>query len=162
MHLTSSYALQKGCGYNPYCQTQGLRRPCMFCPSNCHCAHAGVGMFGTKAGMMTYFMENGKRVAATVLALEEGNIVTMVKTDDTDGYNAVQVNGTGTSAHAPRAAAKCSMRCMLARICRSLNSKPHHAACNNAAPPCASLVQTPQRRYACCSYPAKRSAPGCS
>eukprot|EP00197_Chlamydomonas_leiostraca_P016214 CAMPEP_0202862896 /NCGR_PEP_ID=MMETSP1391-20130828/3760_1 /ASSEMBLY_ACC=CAM_ASM_000867 /TAXON_ID=1034604 /ORGANISM="Chlamydomonas leiostraca, Strain SAG 11-49" /LENGTH=253 /DNA_ID=CAMNT_0049542485 /DNA_START=67 /DNA_END=828 /DNA_ORIENTATION=+ len=52
---------------------------------------AGVGLFGTKAGMMSYFTEDGLCVPATVLALEEGNIVTMVKTDETDGYNAVQV-----------------------------------------------------------------------
>lgn len=52
---------------------------------------AGVGIFGTKAGMMTYFTPEGAAVPATVIALEEGNIVTMVKTQDTDGYDAVQV-----------------------------------------------------------------------
>jgi ribosomal protein L3 len=50
-----------------------------------------VGIFGTKAGMMTYFTPEGAAVPATVIALEEGNIVTMVKTQDTDGYDAVQV-----------------------------------------------------------------------
>ena len=48
-------------------------------------------MFGTKAGMMSYFTEEGLCVPATVIALEEGNIVTAIKTDETDGYNAVQV-----------------------------------------------------------------------
>jgi hypothetical protein len=52
---------------------------------------AGVGIFGTKAGMMTYFTPEGAAVPATVIALEEGNIVTMVKTKETDGYDAVQV-----------------------------------------------------------------------
>jgi len=52
---------------------------------------AGVGIFGTKAGMMTYFTPDGAAVPATVIALEEGNMVTMVKTKDTDGYDAVQV-----------------------------------------------------------------------
>lgn len=51
---------------------------------------AGVGLFGTKAGMMSFFTEDGLCVPATVIALEAGNIVTMVKTDETDGYNAVQ------------------------------------------------------------------------
>lgn len=51
---------------------------------------AGVGLFGTKAGMMSYFTPEGLCVPATVIALEEGNIVTMIKTDETDGYNAVQ------------------------------------------------------------------------
>lgn len=52
---------------------------------------AGVGIFGTKAGMMTYFTPEGAAVPATVIALEEGNIITMVKTQETDGYDAVQV-----------------------------------------------------------------------
>ncbi|GLC47033.1 Plastid ribosomal protein L3, imported to chloroplast, large ribosomal subunit [Pleodorina starrii] len=50
-----------------------------------------LGVLGTKAGMMTYFTENGLCVPATVIALEEGNVVTQVKTEDTDGYNAVQI-----------------------------------------------------------------------
>lgn len=53
---------------------------------------AAVGIYGTKAGMMSYFTEDGLCVPATVIALEEGNIVTAVKTDETDGYNAVQVS----------------------------------------------------------------------
>lgn len=50
-----------------------------------------VGIFGTKAGMMSFFTEDGLCLPATVIALEEGNYVTQVKTVDTDGYNAVQV-----------------------------------------------------------------------
>lgn len=33
----------------------------------------------TKAGMMSYFTEDGLCIPATVIALEEGNIVTMVR-----------------------------------------------------------------------------------
>ncbi|KAG2428382.1 hypothetical protein HYH02_014398 [Chlamydomonas schloesseri] len=50
-----------------------------------------MGVLGTKAGMMSYFTEDGLCVPATVIALEEGNVVTQVKTADTDGYNAVQI-----------------------------------------------------------------------
>lgn len=50
-----------------------------------------MGLLGTKAGMMSFFTPDGLCVPATVIALEEGNIVTQVKTEDTDGYNAVQV-----------------------------------------------------------------------
>lgn len=50
-----------------------------------------MGVLGTKAGMMSFFTPDGLCVPATVIALEEGNIVTQVKTEDTDGYNAVQV-----------------------------------------------------------------------
>lgn len=50
-----------------------------------------MGVIGTKAGMMSFFTADGLCVPATVIALEEGNIVTQVKTADTDGYNAVQI-----------------------------------------------------------------------
>ncbi|KAI7753326.1 hypothetical protein M8C21_029458 [Ambrosia artemisiifolia] len=52
---------------------------------------AGVGLMGTKLGMMTYFEPTGKVVPVTVIGFREGNVVTQVKTDETDGYNAVQV-----------------------------------------------------------------------
>ena len=52
---------------------------------------AGVGVMGTKMGMMTVFTEDGKAVPCTVVGFHEGNIVTQVKTSATDGYTAVQV-----------------------------------------------------------------------
>ncbi|KAK9131496.1 hypothetical protein Sjap_011983 [Stephania japonica] len=52
---------------------------------------AGIGVMGTKLGMMTYFEPNGKVVPVTVVGFKEGNIVTQVKTEATDGYNSVQV-----------------------------------------------------------------------
>lgn len=52
---------------------------------------AGVGMMGTKMGMMTVFTDDGKAVPCTVVGFHEGNVVTQVKTDATDGYTAVQV-----------------------------------------------------------------------
>ncbi|KAL4446359.1 hypothetical protein ABPG77_003166 [Micractinium sp. CCAP 211/92] len=51
---------------------------------------AGVGVFGTKAGMMQFY-KNGAALPATVIALEGGNIVTQVKSAEKDGYTAVQV-----------------------------------------------------------------------
>ena len=45
---------------------------------------------GLLAGMMSFFTPEGLCVPATVVALEPGNVVTMIKTDETDGYNAVQ------------------------------------------------------------------------
>lgn len=55
-----------------------------------HSYITGVGIFGTKAGMTTLY-RNGLALPATVIALEEGNVVTQVKSVDTDGYTAVQV-----------------------------------------------------------------------
>ncbi|KAK6945698.1 hypothetical protein RJ641_013242 [Dillenia turbinata] len=46
---------------------------------------------GTKLGMMTYFESSGNVVPVTVVGFREGNIVTQVKTQATDGYDAVQV-----------------------------------------------------------------------
>ncbi|XAR63366.1 hypothetical protein NMG60_11023277 [Bertholletia excelsa] len=52
---------------------------------------AGIGVMGTKLGMMSYFEPDGTVVPVTVVGFREGNIVTQVKTEATDGYNAVQV-----------------------------------------------------------------------
>ncbi|KAK4270035.1 hypothetical protein QN277_023122 [Acacia crassicarpa] len=52
---------------------------------------AGVGVMGTKLGMMSYFEPDGKVVPVTVVGFKEGNIVTQIKTEATDGYNAVQL-----------------------------------------------------------------------
>ncbi|KAL0919808.1 hypothetical protein M5K25_011928 [Dendrobium thyrsiflorum] len=52
---------------------------------------AGVGVMGTKLGMMSYFEPEGTVVPVTVVGFREGNIVTQVKTAATDGYDAVQV-----------------------------------------------------------------------
>ena len=50
-----------------------------------------MGMFGTKAGMTQIFTPEGLSLPATVIALEDGNVVTQVHTMDKSGYNAVQV-----------------------------------------------------------------------
>nr|KYP53575.1 hypothetical protein KK1_024468 [Cajanus cajan] len=52
---------------------------------------AGIGVMATKLGMMSYFQPDGEVVPVTVVGFKEGNIVTQIKTDATDGYNAVQV-----------------------------------------------------------------------
>lgn len=52
---------------------------------------AGIGVMGTKLGMMSYFEPDGTVVPVTVVGFREGNIVTQVKTRATDGYDAVQV-----------------------------------------------------------------------
>ncbi|KAF9592524.1 hypothetical protein IFM89_015218 [Coptis chinensis] len=52
---------------------------------------AGIGVMGTKLGMMTYFEPTGKVVPVTVVGFREGNIVTQIKTEATDGYDSVQV-----------------------------------------------------------------------
>jgi len=51
-----------------------------------------VGLMGTKAGMTSVFTEEGKMVPVTVIGLKDGgNVITQIKTKETDGYNAVQV-----------------------------------------------------------------------
>ncbi|XP_020583937.1 50S ribosomal protein L3, chloroplastic [Phalaenopsis equestris] len=52
---------------------------------------AGIGVMGTKLGMMSYFEPEGTVVPVTVVGFREGNIVTQIKTTATEGYDAVQV-----------------------------------------------------------------------
>ncbi|EEF38335.1 50S ribosomal protein L3, chloroplastic [Ricinus communis] len=52
---------------------------------------AGIGVMGTKLGMMSYFESDGTVVPVTVVGFREGNIVTQIKTEATDGYDSVQV-----------------------------------------------------------------------
>jgi len=49
-----------------------------------------IGLVGTKAGMTRVFSEDGASVAVTVIEASP-NRITQIKTEDTDGYNAVQV-----------------------------------------------------------------------
>ncbi|XP_022959488.1 50S ribosomal protein L3, chloroplastic-like [Cucurbita moschata] len=59
--------------------------------SVCMSMEAGIGVMATKLGMMSFFEPDGKVVPVTVVGFKEGNIVTQIKTEATDGYSAVQV-----------------------------------------------------------------------
>ena len=48
------------------------------------------GIIGRKVGMTQIFDEKGNVIPVTVIETE-GNIVTQVKTTETDGYNAIQL-----------------------------------------------------------------------
>ncbi|KIZ01441.1 50S ribosomal protein L3 Flags:Precursor [Monoraphidium neglectum] len=106
-------------------------------------AEAGVGIFGTKAGMMTYFTEAGLAVPATVISLESGNYVTAVKTPETDGYAAVQgetdaaarLASAGPHAALGRraaAAAAASTQALGASRCRALPTAAAHGIDHHA------------------------------
>ena len=49
-----------------------------------------LGLLGRKVGMMRIFTDDGDAVPVTVLDVSD-NRVTQVKTDETDGYSAIQV-----------------------------------------------------------------------
>ena len=49
-----------------------------------------IGFIGKKVGMTSMFTENGKKEACTVIEAAP-NVVTQIKTTETDGYNAVQI-----------------------------------------------------------------------
>ncbi|EAR59480.1 50S ribosomal protein L3 [Neptuniibacter caesariensis] len=57
-----------------------------------------VGLIGRKAGMTRVFNEDGVSVPVTVIEVEP-NRVTAVKTEETDGYAAVQVTTGGKKAN---------------------------------------------------------------
>ena len=50
-----------------------------------------TGLLGKKIGMTRVFNENGQSVPVTVLKIET-NIVSMIKTIESDGYNALQIS----------------------------------------------------------------------
>src|SRR5690606_9814802 len=61
------------------------------------------GIIGKKIGMTSVFEPNGKQIACTII--EAGpNVVTQVKTEETDGYNAIQIAyGTRKEKNTPKA-----------------------------------------------------------
>ena len=48
------------------------------------------GLIGKKVGMTSVFDNNGRNVPVTVIEIEPCSI-TQIKTEETDGYNAVQL-----------------------------------------------------------------------
>ena len=52
-----------------------------------------IGLLGKKVGMTRVFNENGQSIPVTVLKVET-NIVSMIKTTESDGYNALQISTT--------------------------------------------------------------------
>lgn len=61
------------------------------------------GLIGKKIGMTSIFSVDGKNMPCTVLEMEP-NVVTQIKTEDVDGYNAVQI-GYADVKHASQPAA---------------------------------------------------------
>lgn len=49
-----------------------------------------ISVIGKKVGMTALFAENGKKEPCTVVSCEP-NVVTQIKSIDTDGYNAIQI-----------------------------------------------------------------------
>merc|ERR1712124_103682 len=52
---------------------------------------AGLGCFGTKAGMMTYYSDSGEALPSSVIVFDETNVVSQLKTKEKNGYDAVQI-----------------------------------------------------------------------
>jgi large subunit ribosomal protein L3 len=68
-------------------------------------SHNGLGLLGRKVGMTRIFTEDGESIPVTVLDVSN-NRVTQVKTQETDGYTAVQVTyGTRRASRVAKAEA---------------------------------------------------------
>jgi large subunit ribosomal protein L3 len=64
-----------------------------------------IGLIGRKAGMTRIFTDEGLSIPVTVVEIEN-NRITQVRTDDVDGYRAIQVTVGGRKAsHVSKAAA---------------------------------------------------------
>jgi large subunit ribosomal protein L3 len=53
-----------------------------------------AGIIGKKVGMTSVFSEDRKNIACTLVEVEP-NVVTQIKTEETDGYNAIQLGAGG-------------------------------------------------------------------
>lgn len=69
------------------------------------------GLIGKKIGMTSIFDASGKNIACTVIEAQP-NIITQVKTNETDGYDAIQL-GYG------EAKAKKNNSCIDGAFCKS-------------------------------------------
>ena len=56
--------------------------------------HQNPGLIGRKIGMMTVFDASGRARGVTVIEVT-GNRITQIRTQDRDGYEAVQVGAPG-------------------------------------------------------------------
>lgn len=65
----------------------------------------GLTLMGKKRGMVQLFDEKGNRVVCTVIEAEP-NVVTQIKTKESDGYNALQVGFEKVKANDPRTVEK--------------------------------------------------------
>jgi large subunit ribosomal protein L3 len=64
-----------------------------------------IGLVGRKSGMTRVFTESGASVAVTVVEID-ANRITQVKTNETDGYNAIQITtGSRKASRVNKAAA---------------------------------------------------------
>ena len=52
-----------------------------------------IGLLGKKVGMTRYFTDTGESIPVTVLKIED-NIVSTIKSNETDGYDAIQISTT--------------------------------------------------------------------
>ncbi|KFM23983.1 Calcium-transporting ATPase 3, endoplasmic reticulum-type [Auxenochlorella protothecoides] len=77
-----------GAALRPFTTSSSMRQ--RKCTISCRSMEAGVGIFGTKAGMTSIY-KDGNMLPVTVVALEPGNIVTQLKSEGREGYNSVQV-----------------------------------------------------------------------
>jgi len=64
-----------------------------------------IRLLGKKCGMIQIFNEAGQVVPCTVIQIEK-NVVTQLKTQDSDGYNAVQLSHGEVKTKDPRTVAK--------------------------------------------------------
>lgn len=65
----------------------------------------GLTLMGKKRGMVQLFNEKGHRVVCTVIEAEP-NVITQIKSKETDGYNAIQIGFEKIVANDPRTVEK--------------------------------------------------------
>ena len=95
-----------------------------------------IGIIGRKAGMSRLFTEDGRSVPVTIIEAS-ANRITQIKTEETDGYNAVQVTAGTKRAALRHQAARRALRQGEGRrpaaVCGSSASTPRTWATSRSA-----------------------------
>lgn len=91
--------------------------------------HKKLRLMGKKRGMVQLFDEKGQSQACTVIEVQP-NVITQIKTVDTDGYDAIQVGFEAIETKDPRTVEKRVSKPLLGHF-KKANTKPCRHLCES-------------------------------
>lgn len=91
--------------------------------------HKKLKLMGKKRGMIQLFDEKGQSQACTVIEVQP-NVITQIKTVDTDGYDAIQIGFEAIETKDPRTVSKRMSKPLLGHF-KKANAKPCRHLCES-------------------------------
>jgi large subunit ribosomal protein L3 len=91
--------------------------------------HKKLKLMGKKRGMVQLFDEKGQSQACTVIEVQP-NVITQIKTVDTDGYDAIQIGFEAIETKDPRTIEKRVSKPLLGHF-KKANTKPRRYLCES-------------------------------